>query len=198
MRGSVAMPGRSPTSIHQLKVTLRGIRPPVWRRIRVASTIDLRRLHDVIQETMGWTQSHLYAFEIDGEQYGEPSPYDDIPVRSAKSMTLRRAAPEPGMKFLYTYDFGDDWEHLILVENVLAPERGQTYPSCVTGRRSCPPEDVGGIWGYQEFLEAIADPEHPEHDNLLEWIGGSFDPAAFDVAVVNARLAVIGPSPWDR
>ena len=192
------MPSRGPTSVHQLKVTLRGIRPPIWRRIQVASTIDLRRLHDVIQETMGWTQSHLYAFEIDGEQYGEPSPYSDLPMRSAKSVPLRRIAPEAGARFLYTYDFGDNWEHLVLVEKVLPPERGVSYPRCLTGRRACPPEDCGGIWGYQEFLEAIEDPEHEEHDNLLEWIGGAFDSEAFDLGSVNAALAVLGPSPWDR
>jgi hypothetical protein len=192
------MPGRAPTSIHQLKVTLRGIRPPIWRRIQVASTLNLRRLHDVIQETMGWHQSHLYVFEIDGEQYGEPSSYDDLPMRSAKSMQLRRIAPEAGDRLLYTYDFGDNWEHLVQVEKVLVPERGIIYPRCLTGKRACPPEDVGGIWGYQEFLEAIRDPEHEEHDELLEWVGGSFDPEAFDAQVVSQALAVLGPSPWDR
>lgn len=191
------MPGRGPTSVHQVKVTLRGVRPPIWRRLQVPSTIDLRRLHDVIQEAMGWTQSHLYAFEIDGEQYGEPSPYDDLGTRSAKAAQLRRIAPEAGNKFLYTYDFGDNWEHLIQVEKVLPPERGATYPRCLTGKRACPPEDIGGIWGYQRFLEAIADPEHPEHEELLEWVGGSFDPAAFDVQAVNAALATLGRSPWD-
>lgn len=192
------MPGRGPTSIHQLKVTLRGIRPPIWRRIQVPSTINLRRLHDVIQETMGWTQSHLYAFEVDGEQYGEPSPGDDLPMRSAKSTQLRRIAPEAGGRFLYTYDFGDNWEHLVQVEKVLPPGPGVAYPRCVTGKRACPPEDVGGIWGYQEFLEAIEDPDHEEHESLLEWVGGEFDPEAFDSRAVNAALAVLGPSPWER
>lgn len=192
------MPGRSPTSIHQLKVTLRGIRPPIWRRIQVPSTINLRRLHDVIQETMGWTQSHLYAFEIDGEQYGEPSRDDDLPMRSAKSTQLRRIAPEAGGRLLYTYDFGDDWEHLVQVEKVLPPEPGVAYPRCVAGKRACPPEDVGGIWGYQEFLEAIKDPDHEEHESMLEWVGGEFDPEAFDPRAVNVALAVLGPSPWDR
>jgi hypothetical protein len=194
------MPGRAPASIHQVKVTLRGVRPPVWRRIQVASTINLRRLHDVIQETMGWTQSHLYEFEIDGERYGEPSMDEGYgtPTRSAKSTQLRRIAPEAGARFLYTYDFGDNWEHLVQVEKVLSPERGVAYPRCLTGRRACPPEDVGGVWGYQEFLEAIGDPEHDEHESMLEWVGGEFDPAAFDVRAVNATLQVLGPGPWDE
>jgi hypothetical protein len=180
-----------------LKVTLRGIRPPIWRRIQVASTINLRRLHDVIQEAMGWTQSHLYRFEIGGVEFGEPHPDDDIPVHSAKSTPLRIVAPAPGAAFLYTYDFGDDWEHRIDVEQVLPPERGVSYPRCLTGRRACPPEDVGGIWGYQEFLAAIRDPEHDEHEAMLTWAGGAFDPAAFDLQAVNERLAHLGPSPWE-
>jgi hypothetical protein len=194
------MPPRGPASVHQLKVTLKGVRPPIWRRIQVPSTLNLRRLHDVIQEAMGWTQSHLYEFEIGGERYGEPDPNDDygMPTRSAKSTTLRRVAPEVGARFTYTYDFGDDWEHQVLVEKVLAPESSVSYPRCLTGKRSCPPEDVGGIWGYQEFLEAIRDPEHEEHENMLEWVGGAFDPEAFDAQAVNAALAVLGPSPWDR
>jgi pRiA4b ORF-3-like protein len=194
------MPPRSPTSVHQLKVTLKGIRPPIWRRVQVSSTINLRRLHDVIQETMGWTQSHLYEFEIFGERYGEPSLDEDygMPTRSAKSTPLRRIAPEAGIKLTYTYDFGDDWEHQIVVEKVLPPERGIAYPRCLTGRRACPPEDVGGIWGYQEFLEAIRDVDHAEHERMLEWVGGDFDPEAFDAQEVNEGLAVLGPSPWDR
>jgi hypothetical protein len=189
---------RGPASIHQLKVTLTRIRPPVWRRIQVASTIDLRRLHDVVQATMGWTQSHLYEFEIGGVAYGEPSPDSYLSVRSAKSTQLRRVAPDAGMAFGYVYDFGDDWQHHVLVEKVLPPEPGVTYPRCLTGRRACPPEDVGGVWGYQEFLEAIRDPQHEEHASMLEWIGGSFDPDAFDVRAVNQELATLGPGPWDR
>lgn len=192
------MPPRVPTSIHQLKVTLTGTKPPVWRRIQVASSITLRRLHDVIQATMGWTQSHLYEFEIGGITFGEPSPESDILVRSAKSTQLRRVAPDAGASFSYLYDFGDNWQHHILVEKVLSSESGVRYPRCLTGRRACPPEDVGGVWGYQEFLEAIRDPEHDEHASMLEWVGGGFDPEAFDLGAVNQDLATLGPSPWDR
>jgi hypothetical protein len=192
------MSPRSPASIHQLKVTLTGVKPPIWRRIQVASSINLRRLHDVIQATMGWTQSHLYQFETDGVLLGEPDPEYDLPVRRAKSTPLRRVAPKVGATFTYEYDFGDGWEHRIVVEKVLPPEPGVFYPRCLSGRRACPPEDVGGVWGYQEFLEAIRDPEHEEHDSMLEWVGGSFDPEAFDLQTVNQELAILGPSPWDR
>jgi hypothetical protein len=192
------MSPRGPVSIHQLKVTLTQIRPPVWRRLQVASSINLRRLHDVLQATMGWTQSHLYEFEIGGSTFGEPSPEIDFPVRSAKATPLRRVAPDAGTTFSYLYDFGDSWQHQVVVEQVLPPEPGVSYPRCLTGRRACPPEDVGGVWGYQEFLEAIRDPTHEEHEAMLEWVGGAFDPEAFDLRRVNHELATLGPSPWDR
>lgn len=191
------MPPRAPTSIHQLKVTLTGTKPPIWRRIQVASSINLRRLHDVIQEAMGWTQSHLYQFELGDVCYGEPDPEYGMPIRSAKATPLRKIAPEAGAVFLYEYDFGDSWQHRIVVEKVLPPEPGIAYPRCVAGKRACPPEDCGGIWGYQEFLEAIRDPEHPEHEAMLKWVGGAFDPEAFDLRAVNEGLANLGPSPWD-
>ena len=191
------MSPRGPTSIHQVKVTLLGIRPPIWRRLQVASSINLRRLHDVIQEAMGWTQSHLYRFEAGGVEIGEPDPEFGLPVRSAKATQLRKIAPEPGAAFLYEYDFGDSWEHRIDVEKVLPPERGVFYPRCIGGKRACPPEDCGGVWGYEHLLEVLGDPRHPEHQEMLEWIGGAFDPEAFDLRAVNEALANLGPSPWD-
>jgi Plasmid pRiA4b ORF-3-like protein len=194
---SAAMSPRGPASIHQVKVTLVGIRPPIWRRLQVASSINLRRLHDVIQEALGWTQSHLYRFEVGDVEFGEPDPEDGRPVRSAKATPLRKIAPEAGAAFLYEYDFGDSWQHQIVVEKVLPPGSGVAYPRCVAGRRACPPEDCGGVWGYAELLEAIGDPEHPEHEEMLEWVGGAFDPEAFDVRAINEALASLGPSPWD-
>jgi Plasmid pRiA4b ORF-3-like protein len=192
------MSPRAPTSVHQLKVTLTGIRPPIWRRLQVSSSINLRRLHDVIQAAMGWTQSHLYRFEVGGVDFGEPDPEDDLAFRSAKATPLRKIAPARGAVFLYEYDFGDCWQHRIVVEKVLPPEPGAAYPRCTAGKRACPPEDVGGVWGYEEFLEAIRDPEHEEHEAMREWGGEEFDPEAFDLRAVNEQLAHLGPSPWDR
>jgi hypothetical protein len=192
------MSPRGPTSIHQVTVTLLGIKPPIWRRLEVASSINLRRLHDVIQEAMGWTQSHLYRFEVGDVEFGEPDPEFGLPVRSAKATPLRKIAPQPGAAFLYEYDFGDSWEHRIDVEKVLPPERGVTYPRCIAGKRACPPEDCGGVWGYEHLLEVIRDPAHPEHEEMLEWVGGAFDPEAFDLRAVNETLAHLGPSPWDQ
>ena len=192
------MSPRQPQCVHQLKITLLETKPPIWRRLQVASTINLRRLHDVIQVSMGWTQSHLYEFRVGDVTYGEPDPdFADMPVRSAKSTHLRRVAPEAGAKLRYVYDFGDYWQHAVVVEAVQPPEPGSRYPRCLGGRRACPPEDVGGVWGYVEFLEAIADPQHPDHEQMLTWSGGHFDPVAFDLAAINAELAHLGPSPWD-
>src|SRR3954468_3840029 len=102
---------RGPTSVHQLKITLTGIRPPIWRRLQVSSSINLHRLHDAIQEAMGWTQSHLYQFQIDGVNFGEPDDEFDMLIRSAKATPLRKIAPQPGAEFFYEYDFGDSWQH---------------------------------------------------------------------------------------
>jgi hypothetical protein len=161
------------------------------------SSINMRRLHDVIQEAMGWTQSHLYRFEVGDVEIGEPDREFGLPVRSAKGTQLRKIAPQAGATFLYEYDFGDSWEHRIDVEKVLPPERGVLYPRCIAGKRACPPEDCGGVWGYEHLLEVLRDPKHPEHREMLEWVGGAFDPEAFDLQAVNETLAHLGPSPWD-
>jgi hypothetical protein len=173
---------------HRLKVTIDGIRPPVWRRVLVPSSITLGRLHQVIQEAFGWWDYHLHEFEIDGVRYGTD---DDEgwgePPRDEHRAKLGKVAAK-GARFIYLYDFGDGWEHRIEVEDVVPLEPGTTYPRCVTGRRARPPEDVGGTWGYAEFLEAIADPRHKQHDEMLEWVGGSFDAELFDLAETNASF----------
>lgn len=176
------------TKIFQLKIQLAHIRPPVWRRMLVPGEIDLGELHEVIQTALGWTNSHLHEFEIGGARYGTPDPdwgRDD--VQDEARVKLFRLAGE-GSRLGYTYDFGDDWEHQLTIEKVLDPKPGTRYPSCTAGRRACPPEDVGGPWGYDDFLNALADPNHEDHDDRAEWIGGSFDPDAFDVAATDAAL----------
>ena len=176
--------------IYQLKITLRGIRPPIWRRVLVPGDYSLYRLHRLIQVVMGWEDSHLHAFTIGGEYYGIPSPEDWEPVIDERRHTLQRVAGEQH-KFLYEYDFGDGWEHQIVVEKILPPEPGRQYPVCVTGKRACPPEEVGGIRGYADFLKAIGDPGHEEHDQVLRWVGGEFDPEAFSCEAVNATLDAV-------
>lgn len=183
-------PGKT---VHKIKITLRDSRPPIWRRLEVPSGITLRELHDVIQAAFGWEDYHMWAFESGRDRYGVAD--RDLGIRSAASKRLGQVAPHTGDRLRYTYDFGDDWEHDILIEDVTAPEAGTAYPRCLTGRRACPPEDCGGIWGYDYLIEILADPRHEEHEDRLEWLGldsaDQFDPAAFDAAQVNSALSAL-------
>jgi hypothetical protein len=174
-----------PRTISQLKVTLQGIRPPVWRRILVQSDVTLAQLHIILQMVLGWTDSHLHQFVANGLSYGVCSPDDEWEVIDEKKVRLNRLLRAPGDRMLYEYDFGDGWEHLIVLEKVEAALPNGKYPMVLAGRRARPPEDVGGTWGYEEFLKAIGDPNHPEHESYLEWCGGSFDPEKFDTLEIN-------------
>ncbi|HHN93518.1 MAG TPA: plasmid pRiA4b ORF-3 family protein [Anaerolineae bacterium] len=171
--------------IYRLKITLRDSKPPIWRRVLVPGSTTLSDLHWIIQAVMGWYNAHLHQFIIGPAYYSDPQ--FELDALDESQVRLEEIAEE-GTKFTYEYDFGDDWEHIILVEKVQPPEPGVEYPVCIKGRRACPPEDVGGMWGYYEFLEAIGDPNHPEHEEYLEWIGEDFDPAAFSLEETNARL----------
>jgi hypothetical protein len=171
--------------VDQFKITLLGSKPPIWRRIQVQDcTLD--RLHEHIQTAMGWTNSHLHQFEIKGERYGDPELLDDgfqdfECVDSTKTL-LSAILPKTGKPFAfkYEYDFGDDWEHEVLFEGTPPVDPKAKYPLCLEGERACPPEDCGGVWSYADFLKAIRNPKHAEHENMLEWIGGRFDPEEFD------------------
>jgi Plasmid pRiA4b ORF-3-like protein len=178
----------SSDQIYQLKITLRDSKPPIWRRVMVPSNFSLYKLHQVIQMAMGWTNSHLHQFIIDGQYYSIPSAEDWPPVIDERRYTLSQIAPYVKRKFVYEYDFGDSWEHAIVVEKILPPETGVKYPVCIKGKRACPPEDVGGVWGYATFLEAINDPTHEEHDSYLEWIGDEFDSEEFNLDEINQEL----------
>ncbi len=177
---------------HRLKVTIDGTRPPVWRRIEVPSTMTLAELHDVVQVAFGWEDANLHHFEIGRTRYGvdDGMGWGDPPVDEA-SAVLADVAPA-GSRFTYTYDFGDNWEHRIVVEAVEPVTPTEVLPRCTGGRRAGPPEDVGGVWGYERLVEAMADPGHPERDELLDWLGGPFDPTAFDAAVVTRALRAQG------
>ena len=176
--------------IYQLKVTLKEIEPPIWRCVRVPGDYTLYDLHCVVQVVMGWEECHLHEFVIGDARYS--TLYDDVDlaedVMEDDQATLAKVASSEGMKFTYVYDFGDDWKHEVLVQKILERDPAGVYPVCLGGERACPPEDCGGAPGYEEFLEAIRDPEHEEHDPVLEWIGGSFDPEAFDVKAINRML----------
>ncbi|MFI6449808.1 plasmid pRiA4b ORF-3 family protein [Kitasatospora sp. NPDC050543] len=177
--------------VHTIKVTLRGSQPPIWRRLEVPSGTTLQQLHHLIQAAFGWEDYHMWAFEALRDRYGVAD--RELGIRSAAARRLDQVAPSVGDRFGYTYDFGDDWEHDILVEAVTDAEPGIAYPRCLTGRRACPPEDCGGMWGYEYLIEILADPAHEEHDERLEWLGldtaDQFDPAAFDLAEINSTLS---------
>jgi hypothetical protein len=174
--------------VYQIKVTLRGSKPPIWRRFQVASDTSLVQLHRILQCVMGWEDYHMHQFIVGGVTYGNADMMEDFDTVDEKTVTLDQIVRREKFKFIYEYDFGDSWEHELLIEKILPLEEGKAYPVCLTGKRACPPEDCGGIWGYSDFLEAIQDPEHPEHEEMLDWAGGEFDPVAFDLREVNAEL----------
>jgi Plasmid pRiA4b ORF-3-like protein len=177
-------------AIAQIKVTLLDVEPPVWRRVLVPCTIRLDRLDRVIQAAMGWTNSHLHMFVRGADHYGRPDL--DLPMRDERIATLRDLAGGEGDRFTYEYDFGDGWDHEILLEKLIDAEQGDRYPACVAGEQACPPEDSGGAFGYMELVEIVATPGHPDHDALLRWLGiekgADFDPARFDLVEANRRL----------
>jgi hypothetical protein len=183
-------------AVYQVKISLRGTHPPIWRRLRLPAATTLARLHDIIQTAFGWTDSHLHAFEAGGRRYSRPAfGLDDFDDRFADEgeALLREVADSVGARLRYTYDFGDSWEHDLLVEEILPPDRPGPAV-CVAGRRAGPPEDCGGVWGYAELLDILADPDHPEHAERLEWLewlGHRLDPAAFDKDAINRALAGI-------
>jgi hypothetical protein len=176
-------------SIYEFKVTLKRSDPPIWRRFEVTD-ITLGALHDVLQVVMGWENSYMHQFIVNGTYYGQATPDDlDLDVEDEDGILLShiftgRKKPH----IVYEYDFGDNWEHEIVLEKRLEPEPGFEYPRCVEGARACPPEDCGGIGIFAKFVEAISDPKHPEHRQMKEWIGGKFDPDKFSVDNMNREL----------
>lgn len=173
--------------IYTLKITLADVIPPVWRRIAVPAAYTLDRLHRAIQLAMGWQDCHLHSFEIAGTQYGVPDPDGLLDLRDELDVRLDAVVTKDS-RFTYTYDFGDWWEHHVLAEAVADAEPGERYPACTGGAGACPPEDVGGVYGYEQLLAAIADPKHPEHAAMREWLGRRHDPAAFDAARATALM----------
>ena len=175
------------TEAFQLKVTLLGFRPPIWRRVLVPAAFDLAHLHRVIQEVFGWEDYHLHAFRIHGNDFGEPDPEGWSDYQS-EGITLAKLHLQPKAKFRYEYDFGDSWIHEITVEKVVAPETPLITPLCLAGKRACPPEDSGGPWGFQDMLYAARNPDHPDHEEFKEYLDPDWDPEAFYLEAVNARL----------
>ncbi len=190
MRPGIAVPSpvlaepapRSDGAVFQLKVTLRDTKPAVWRRVLVDGSSTLDHIHEMIQAAFGWWDYHLHDFEIDGSNYGIPDPDGDdwgVPTIDETGARLDSIAG-PGSRFLYRYDFGDNWRHDVEVEKVFPVDAVMVVPACVDGRRACPPEDCGGTGGFEDLLAILADPRHPEYRERREWMGRDYDPAAFD------------------
>ncbi len=178
-----------PAEIYELRVTLLDIKPPVWRRVAVPSDITLAKLHKVIQILFFWTDSHLHEFRCGDMICAMPDPdYDAPDVVDDRRVKLNEVMDKPGDRIVYCYDFGDDWQHRIDLKRIEAPLPDKKYPVCLEGARACPPEDCGGPPGYENFLRALADPKHEEHELYTDWIGGEFDPEAFDISGINAEL----------
>jgi hypothetical protein len=184
-------PARKP--IFQLKVTLEGIKPPVWRRLLVPADIRLHKLHDVLQQVLGWTNSHLHQFSLRDRRFG-PTSIDeviqDLDMEDERKVRLQElVGPEQSLR--YEYDFGDGWLHSVLVEQQLESDPRLHYPLCIGGARACPPEDCGGPPGYAHLLRVLNDTSHPEHGDTVTWIGGVFDPKGLDLNAVNMALAAM-------
>ncbi|MCO6008317.1 plasmid pRiA4b ORF-3 family protein [Actinoallomurus purpureus] len=176
---------------YQIKVQLLGVtKPPVWRRLQVPADVSLDRLHEVIQAAMGWENSHLHMFSDGRSTYGLPD--RELDHRDERKVSLSQLLTSVGDKIRYTYDFGDGWEHDVVLEKVLAADAGVTGPVCAAGKGACPPEDCGGVWGYEELKATLADPDAEEHQNRLEWLGlasgDDFDPKQFSAEEINRRL----------
>ncbi len=176
--------------VYQLKISILDSEPEIWRRVLVSGGVTLTKLHRVVQIAMGWTDSHLHEFVVGKISYSMPDP--DMEIGRSKNESrfhLYEIAPRARMSFMYVYDFGDNWEHTIKVEKILdADEKYQGHPVCLGGEKACPPEDCGGIYGYYEMMEIMEDSKHPEHENVIEWLGDEFEPDVFDLVETNDML----------
>jgi hypothetical protein len=190
------MPPRTTVyTVLQLRIDLEEVEPAVWRRLMVPGDASLATLHRMLQAAMGWNDSHLHAFEVGDRSYGPDDDEDDPPedqIDEGTTSVLDALNAGPVDEFLYEYDFGDGWSHRIRVEGRATQDVAMTVAICLAGAQACPPDDVGGPDGYEAFLAAVSDPGHEEHEDFLQWVGGSFDPTAFDPEAVNIALRSLG------
>jgi hypothetical protein len=175
------------TTVYKLKVTLKNTKPPVWRTFVVSSDITLPDLHKVLQSVMGWTNSHLHQFVINGKFYTAPEKDSFMDLIDYRGVKLSQVLSAEKESIVYEYDFGDGWEHKIILEEILKPE-ALSHPSCLAGKRCCPPEDCGGPFAYEDLLKVISDKDNAEYKETIEWLGEDFDPEYFDIEEINERL----------
>jgi hypothetical protein len=183
------------TKIFRIEIVLTDVRPIVRRVVEVPGEVSLAVLHEVVQAAMGWENTHLHEFEVARARYGLPDPEWNTGVGDESKTKLFRLVGA-GDRLDYVYDFGDRWEHSLLVEAVGAPDLGVRYPRCVDGQGACPPEDVGSIPGYQQFRQVLADPDHPDHEERVQWWGSDrFDPTWFDLDAMDRALQRLAWTP---
>ncbi len=178
------------SQLFQFKVQLKNIKPAICRTIIVPDSTNFFQLHNIIQIAMGWYNCHLFQFFKDRKNsISIPNKqYDYIQVKDATKIKLKNYFTEIKQTITYEYDFGDGWEHMVTLEKIMPNDRKINYPDCIKGKRNCPPEDCGGPWRYEDFLKAITDKKHPEHKDILEWVGGEFDPEEFVIENINEEL----------
>ena len=187
----VAQARRTPgkTAI-QLRISLKDHTPTIWRRLVVPGEIKLSKLHSIFQAAMGWEDYHLHQFQMGEQVYGVPDDefdfeeFDDID----EDTVLFSEVVSASMRFSYQYDFGDNWQHEVVIETIESVPMVLKFATCIDGQRACPPEDCGGTGGFEEFVEAVTDPTHEEYAEYVDWVGRPFDPEAFSVAATNAAL----------
>lgn len=176
--------------IARLRITLNDTEPPIWRTVEVPLTTSLRGLHEVIQAAMPFGDYHLFDFRVGEQRYAIPAPEFDGPeTRNAKTTKLGLILERGATEFRYTYDFGDNWQHTVTVEEVIEADPAVAYPRFVGGERRAPPEDAGGVWGFKEFVEAMTKPRHREKKAMTEWYGGPFDPKAMDRGAIDVAMS---------
>jgi len=175
--------------IYQIKVTLRGTRPQIWRRLQVWGDTTLLQLHRILQVAMGWTDSHLHQYRRGSTYYGTRDPEFGVERESERSTRLGDVLARPRDRMVYEYDFGDSWEHDVILEKIVPVSPGLRYPLTLAGRGACPPEDVGGVGGFYHFLEALGNSQHPDHADMVEWWGETFNVEFLDLDDINRALA---------
>jgi Plasmid pRiA4b ORF-3-like protein len=179
----------------QIKVKLLGVsKPPVWRRLQLRADTHLDRVHEMIVAAFGWQGYHMHVFTSGGDEFGLPDP--ELGFIDERRVRLDELIGGVGDRLRYTYDFGDDWEHEIAVEELLDGDPEIHYPVLVAAKGACPPEDCGGPWGYAELTEILADPTHEQHQEMLDWLGlkdaSAFDPSAVAADEIEEELALSG------
>ncbi len=173
--------------IYQIHISLQGSKPKIWRRVLIKPDITLVDFHRIIQTVMGWSNSHLHQFEKGHDSYS-PEEFEVEDTQNSRKVKLNSLLKKENDKIKYEYDFGDSWMHDIILEKVLPVDKTMQIPSCVNGKGNCPPEDCGGIWGYEDIKTILSNPKHKQFEETMEWIGNEFDPDYFDKKEINEML----------